>query len=75
VDSVRDHTGDKSDPRYVDLLKYHWIEENQHTKTGVLEIAQLARDLSPEEISFLINGYTSGQIPDDQMSAFLMATF
>jgi hypothetical protein len=51
VDSVRDHAGDRSDPLYVDLLKYHWIEENQHTKTGVLEIAQLARDLSPEEIS------------------------
>jgi hypothetical protein len=51
VDSVRDHTGDTSDPLYVDILKYHWIEENQHTKTGVLEIAQLADHLSPEEIS------------------------
>ena len=51
VDSVRDHTRDSSDPLYVDLLKYHWIEENQHTKTGVLEIAQLAQDRSPEELS------------------------
>jgi hypothetical protein len=51
VDSVRDHAGDRSDPLYVDILKYHWIEENQHTKTGVLEIAQLARDLSPKELS------------------------
>ena len=32
-------------------------------------------ELSPEEISFLINGYTAGQIPDYQMSPFLMATF
>jgi thymidine phosphorylase len=32
-------------------------------------------ELSPEEISFLINGYTSGQIPDYQMSAFLMSVF
>src|SRR5215203_1732206 len=32
-------------------------------------------ELGPEEISFLINGYTSGQIPDYQMSAFLMAVF
>ena len=32
------------------------------------------RNLAPI-ISFLINGYTSGQIPDYQMSAFLMATF
>ena len=30
-------------------------------------------ELSPDEIGFLINGYTSGQIPDYQMSAFLMA--
>ena len=39
------------DPLYVDILKYHWIEENQRTKTGVLEIAQLARALSPDELS------------------------
>jgi pyrimidine-nucleoside phosphorylase len=32
-------------------------------------------ELTPEEISFLINGYTSDQIPDYQMSAFLMAVF
>ena len=32
-------------------------------------------ELSPEEISFLINGFTSGQIPDYQMSAFMMAVF
>ena len=32
-------------------------------------------ELAPEEIDFLINGYTSGDIPDYQVSAFLMATF
>jgi pyrimidine-nucleoside phosphorylase len=32
-------------------------------------------ELSVEEIQFLVNGYTSGEIPDYQMSAFLMATF
>lgn len=31
-------------------------------------------ELSPEEITFLIDNYNSGQIPDYQMSAFLMAT-
>jgi hypothetical protein len=51
VDSVRDHTGDRSDPLYVDVLKYHWIEENQHVKTGVLEIEQLAREMSPGTLS------------------------
>jgi pyrimidine-nucleoside phosphorylase len=32
-------------------------------------------ELSPEEIEFLINGYTNGDIPDYQMSSFLMAVF
>lgn len=31
--------------------------------------------LSKEEICFLVNGYTYGDIPDYQMSAFLMAVF
>ncbi len=30
-------------------------------------------ELSPEEIVFLVNGYTRGEIPDYQISAFLMA--
>src|SRR6202050_1348235 len=32
-------------------------------------------ELSVKEIAFLIDGYTSGAIPDYQMSAFLMAVF
>jgi pyrimidine-nucleoside phosphorylase len=32
-------------------------------------------ELTPEEIEFLVDGYTSGEIPDYQMSAFLMAVF
>jgi pyrimidine-nucleoside phosphorylase/thymidine phosphorylase len=32
-------------------------------------------ELSVEELQFLVNGYTTGEIPDYQMSAFLMATF
>ncbi|HUS06136.1 MAG TPA: thymidine phosphorylase [Bryobacteraceae bacterium] len=32
-------------------------------------------ELSAEEISFVIEGYTRGDIPDYQMSAFLMAVF
>lgn len=30
-------------------------------------------ELSPEEVVFLVNGFTRGEIPDYQMSAFLMA--
>jgi len=33
------------------------------------------KHLSKEEIHFVIDGYTNGQIPDYQMSAFLMAVF
>ena len=32
-------------------------------------------ELSPEEIGFLVDNYTSGEIPDYQMAAFLMATY
>ena len=32
-------------------------------------------ELSAEEIAFLVDGYTSGTIPDYQVSAFLMAVF
>ena len=32
-------------------------------------------ELAPEEIQFLVDGYTSGDIPDYQMSAFLMAVY
>ncbi len=32
-------------------------------------------ELGVEEMQFLVNGYTSGEIPDYQMSAFLMATY
>ncbi len=43
-----------------------------------VDLIQRKRDgeeLSPEEISALIEGYTRGEIPDYQMSAFLMAVF
>src|SRR5579872_3777192 len=45
--------------RTVDLI---------HRKRG-------GEELTPEEIAFLVNGYTSDEIPDYQMSAFLMAVF
>lgn len=51
VESVRDRKGDQSDPLYVDMLRYHWIEENQHTKTDVLEIARMAASMSADELT------------------------
>lgn len=43
-----------------------------------VDLIQRKRDgeeLQPDEISYLVDGYTRGEIPDYQMSAFLMAVF
>src|SRR5246500_5072826 len=43
-----------------------------------VDLIQRKRDgveLAPEEIEFLVVGYTNGDIPDYQMSAFLMAVY
>jgi pyrimidine-nucleoside phosphorylase/thymidine phosphorylase len=32
-------------------------------------------ELSPEEVAFIVDGYAAGEIPDYQMSAFLMAVY
>ena len=43
-----------------------------------VDLIQRKRDgeeLAPEEIEFLIEGYTRGEIPDYQLSAFLMAVY
>jgi pyrimidine-nucleoside phosphorylase len=43
-----------------------------------VDLIQRKRDggeLAPEEIDFLVQGYSAGEIPDYQMSAFLMSVF
>ena len=43
-----------------------------------VDLIQRKRDgeeLAPEEIGSLVEGYSAGQVPDYQMSAFLMAVF
>jgi pyrimidine-nucleoside phosphorylase/thymidine phosphorylase len=43
-----------------------------------VDLIQRKRDgeeLAPEEIEYLVEGYTRGEIPDYQMSAFLMAVY
>ncbi len=49
-----------------------------YSKMRTVDLIHRKRDgeeLSPEELSFLIDGYTRGEIPDYQLSAFLMAVF
>lgn len=41
----------------------------------VIEKKRNGQELSQAEIQFLIDGYTNGEIPDYQMSAFAMAVF
>jgi pyrimidine-nucleoside phosphorylase len=41
----------------------------------LIQRKRAGEELAPDEIEFLVNGYTSGEIPDYQMSAFLMAVF
>jgi hypothetical protein len=55
VESVQTN-GAASDPLYVDVLKNHWIEESQHVKLDVLEVARLADGMSPAEISDAFDG-------------------
>lgn len=43
--------------------------------TSLIEKKKRGEVLSKEEISFLIKGYTAGEIPDYQVSAFLMAVW
>src|ERR1700757_475485 len=43
-----------------------------------VDLIQRKRDgeeLTPDEIEFLVEGYTAGDIPDYQMSSFLMAVY
>ena len=44
------------------MRRYDLIMKKKHGET-----------LTDKEIRFLVNGYTKGEIPDYQMSAFLMA--
>ncbi len=41
----------------------------------LIEKKRDGKELSTEEINFIIQGYTEGEIPDYQVSAFAMATF
>lgn len=39
TDAIRDQT---SDPLFAELLRHHWLEEAQHSKIDMLEVAKMA---------------------------------
>ncbi len=41
----------------------------------LIELKKRGNKLSKEQIEFIVNGFTNGDIPDYQMSAFLMAVY
>ena len=41
----------------------------------IIDKKKKGKELSDEEIRYMINGYVDGSIPDYQMSAFLMAVY
>jgi len=49
VESMRD--ANATDALYGSLLKAHWVEEAQHTKADMLEIAALAGTMGDEEVT------------------------
>jgi hypothetical protein len=55
IDSVRDNQ--QLDPQFKSLLKYHWIDEAQHTKLDTLIIESMAKNYSVEEISRAFDEY------------------
>ena len=57
TDSVRDTNN--LDPQFKRLLKYHWIDEAQHTKLDTLMIEALAENYSKEEIKNAFEEYVA----------------
>ena len=83
VESMQEHTEASGDALYVEVLKAHWLEEVQHVKSDMLEVAQLARELSPEELSVafdhvvglggLVDATFVGQV-DQEIATFQQVT-
>jgi hypothetical protein len=55
IDSVRDN--EELDTQFKNLLRYHWIDEAQHTKLDTLMIDAMAKNYTAEEISKAMDEY------------------
>jgi hypothetical protein len=70
LESVRDNRSENLDRCFCNLLRYHWMEEAQHTKLDMLLLSELAQCLTPPEIEAAIDGYLElVQLLDDALMA------
>lgn len=67
LESIRDNA-ENLDPQFCSMLKHHWMEEAQHTKMDTLLVAQLAREISFQEIEAGIADYLAiAKIFDEEL--------
>jgi hypothetical protein len=59
LESVRNNHDEDLDPSFCDLLKYHWLEEAQHTKLDTLLAQELTARLSAAEVERAIADYVT----------------
>jgi hypothetical protein len=55
TESVRDNGG--LEPLFVSLLKHHWVEESQHARIDVLELAKIAKSATPAVLDLAFDEY------------------
>lgn len=55
VEGVRDNQD--LDPQFKRLLKYHWLEESQHTKLDTLMVEEMAADATAQQIDQAFKEY------------------
>ena len=62
------------EPKFVEILKFHWLEESQHVKIDLLEIEALAKTLSPAQLEQGMTDYVEVlKLADAELAAGNMA--
>jgi len=45
------------EPKFVELLKYHWMEESQHVRVDIIEMNNILLSMSEEQKKIALNDY------------------
>jgi hypothetical protein len=56
VQAIGPH-GDVIEPSFRSMFEHHWLEESQHVRIDVLELARLAADTPPEDVAAALDAY------------------